>query len=77
MKVSEYLAIIQENNTYMNNSLYLKSADNYGCVYKYLIKRIDNSASRKEIFIELNEEESELDLLDKTVVNYIEVYPAH
>jgi hypothetical protein len=77
MKVNEYLETIKNKSNYVNNSLYLKSADNLGCIYKYLIKQNDETAYRKEIFIELNSEESELDLLDKTVISYIEVYPAN
>jgi len=76
MTISELLISIKESSNYVNHSLILKSSDNYGCVYKYLIKVIDGSATRKEIFIELNTEELELDLINKTVVNKIEVYPA-
>jgi hypothetical protein len=76
MKVSEYLDIIKALENYVHNSLYLKSSDNYGCVYKYLVSLVDGSASRKEIFIELDEEESELTLLNKTAISTIEIYPA-
>ena len=76
MKVLEYLNTIKSLGNYVGGSLYLKSSNNSGCVYKYLIKNVDGSASRKEIFIELNEEENELELLDKTAINNIEVYPA-
>lgn len=75
MKVSELLNNIGENSDYIFNSLYLKSSDIYGCTYKYLVKT-GSYASRKQIFIALNSEESELDLLEKTVVDSIEVYPA-
>jgi phage-related protein len=77
MKISEYLNNIKDKSNYVHNSLFLKSLDEYGCVYKYLIRLVDDSANRKEIFIELDETESELDLLDKTVINAIEVYPAN
>jgi len=76
MTISELLISIEESSNYVNHSLQLKSSDNYGCVYKYLIKLIDGSATRKEIFIELNTEESELDLANKTVIDKIEIYPA-
>jgi len=75
MTVSEFLITIESDQSYVNHSLYLKSSDNYGCVYKWLIKSND-IAIRKEIFVELNPQESELNLEDKTVVSYIEVYPA-
>ena len=75
MTVSEFLTTIESDQSYVNHSLFLKSSDNYGCIYKLLIKSND-VAIRKEIFIELNAEESEITLLDKTVVSSIEVYPA-
>jgi hypothetical protein len=76
MKISEFLTEIKEKSNYVNNSLVLKSSDNYGCVYKYLVKLVDGSAIRKEIFIELNPEESELDLENKEIINNIEIFPA-
>jgi len=78
MTVIELLENIKNKEEYISNSLYLKSSDNFGCVYKYL-KRQRNPiyAERVEIFIELNEEEGELQLLDKNVVSYIEIYPAN
>ena len=75
MLVSELLNNIKEIKDYVTNSLHLKSFDDYGCVYKWLVKH-DGYATRKEMFIALNSEESELDILDKTVVDNIEVYPA-
>ncbi len=75
MKVSDLLISIAENSDYVANSLLLKSSDNKGCSYKWLIKAGD-IAYRKQIFIALDPEESELELLDKTVINYIEVSPA-
>ena len=78
MTVIELLENIKNKEEYISNSLYLKSNDNFGCVYKYL-KRQRNPiyAERVEIFIELNEEEGEPQLLDKNVVSYIEIYPAN
>jgi len=75
MIVTEFLNIISSDDAYVHSSLYLKSSNDNGCVYKYLIKSRDMGI-RKEIFIELNPEENELDLLEKTVINSIEVYPA-
>ena len=76
MIISNFLNQIKNLPEYINNSLYLKESDNYFCIYKYLIKRLENTAIRIEIFIELNPEESELELLNKTVINAIEIYPA-
>ena len=77
MTISEFLNTIQILPEYVNNSLFLKSSDNYGCIYKYLIKRMSNdTAMRIEIFIELDEAEHELELENKTVKRYIEIFPA-
>lgn len=75
MTINEFIEIIKTNN-YVDNSLILKSQDNYACVYKYLEKNRFGYAERKEIFIELNPEQNELELLNKTVISYIEIYPA-
>ena len=76
MTVNELLNSIKQEEKYINGSLLLKSYDDNGCVYKYLILSPGLFGKRKEIFIELKPEESELDLLNKTVVSYIEIYPA-
>ena len=75
MTVSELLSNIKLQSNYISNSIYLKSYDNYGCVYKWLIKSND-IAIRKEIFVEFYASEILLPLLSKTVVNSVEVYPA-
>jgi hypothetical protein len=77
MLVSDLLATIQTSDDYINHSLYLKSSDSSGCVYKYLTRIQNELGTRKEIFIELDENESQLAIEDKTVKNYIEVVPAH
>jgi hypothetical protein len=77
MIISEFLLNLKLQDNYINNSLILKSSDNSGCIYKYLVLSGDaNIAIRKEIFIELDETEIELELLGKTVVHSIEVNPA-
>lgn len=75
MKVSDKLNEIKQLSDYVYNSLYLKSSDNYGCVYKWLVKGKD-VATRKEIFIALDESEILKSLPEKTVIDSIEVYPA-
>lgn len=75
MTVNELLNNIRLIEDYFPNSIHLISSDNSGCVYKYLYKS-NTLGIRKEIFIELNPEEFELNLLDKTVVSSIEVFPA-
>ena len=76
MTVSDFINRIENLPEYIAHSLILKAADNYVCIYKYLIRQGTNSATRVEIFIELNELESELELLEKIVVNSTEVSPA-
>lgn len=76
MKVSDFINQIENLQEYISHSLILKSSDNYGCVYKYLIRQGNNSAIRIEVFIELDESENELDLLNKTVISSTEINPA-
>lgn len=75
MKISDLLTQIKQETEYYPNSLILKSSDDNGCVYKYLIKG-ETFSTRKEIFIELNPEQSGIDLLQKDVISYIEIFPA-
>lgn len=75
MKMTEFINNITSQSTFISGSLLLKSADNLGCTYKWL-EGIGTVATRRQVFIAFNPEESELPLLDKTVVNSIEVYPA-
>jgi len=75
MKVIDVLNTITENPDYVINSLYLKSLNDSGCVYKYLI-RGEMVSTRKEIFIATNIEEVGLELIDKNVLEYTEVFPA-
>jgi len=77
MLISEFLNNIKESAGYIKGSLIYKSGDDNGAVYKYLILSGDTgTAIRKEIFVELNPTESNLDLENKTVVSSIEVCPA-
>jgi len=75
MTIQEFITQIANDGDYVNHSLVLKSYDDYGCVYKWL-QKCNNLAIRKEIFIELDIEEVELELLNKTVIASIEVNPA-
>jgi len=75
MTVAEFLTTIKQASDYYPNSLTLKSFDNYGCVYKYLVN-CKYYASRQEIFIELDSNESELDLLNRTVVSTVIIQEA-
>jgi len=75
MIVLDFLNSIKENPDYFPGSLYLKSSNNDGCVYKWLSKG-NPYAFRKEVFVTLNPEESELSLENKSVLSFIEVEPA-
>ena len=75
MIVEELLNQIKNKENYIINSIILKSNDNYGCVYKWL-EEYNGYANRKEIFIQLDETQTNLQLEDKTVVGYIEIIPA-
>lgn len=76
MTVGTLINNIKNSADHFPNSMILKSSDNSGCVYKWLV-RGKELATRKEIFIALDPEESELDLLEKTIIEYTEVYPAN
>jgi hypothetical protein len=74
MKILNLLDTIRNNNDYVINSLYLKSYNNCGCVYKWLV-RAENIAYRKEIFIAYAIDE--LSLEEKEILDYIEIIPVH
>lgn len=76
MIVSEFITTIKQSADYFPGSLCLKSSDINGCVYKWLSTG-SQYASRREIFIELDPTESELELLNKVCKSYIEIYPAY
>jgi len=78
MTVAEFITAVESNPLYVNHSVYLKSADEYGCVYKWLEKLYVGKvlkSIRREWFIELNDAETG-ELTAKTVVSSIEVTPA-
>jgi hypothetical protein len=75
MKILDLLTQIKAKEEYVINSLHLKESDDYGCVYKYLTN-CNNLGIRREIFIATSIEEAELDLSEKTILTYIEVFPA-
>ena len=74
MKVIDILNDITNNSDYFPNSLYLKSEDDKGCVYKWLSHGA-KYATRREIFIAFNENDTS-ELEQKEVIDYIEVTPA-
>lgn len=76
MIIKEYLNSIESNPNYIVGSLYLKSWDNTGCVYKWLEKNSIGSF-RKQVFITLNPEESDIELINKTFIDSIDIFPAH
>ena len=75
--ITDKLASVRLETGYVKNSLYLKSADPGGVVYKYLVKT-NAKAVRKEKFFELDtaEEDTVDDFTSRTVASDIEVDPA-
>ena len=73
MTVAEYLEIVKSENTYVTNSLILKSIDASGVVYKLLQKMGLTIAIRKEIFIAT---EAGAILEERVIIMAIEIIPA-
>jgi len=79
MKVLDLLNIVKNEEGYVNGSLEFFSSQSYGVsingiIYEYLCKTNLGYANKKRIFIELDPTESELDILDKTVLSFVEIY---
>lgn len=76
MLVSEVLLLVTGNESYVANSLKLKSSDALGCVYVWLEKpeRLDY-AVRGEMFIATTTVED--DVTTRTVTTYTRVHPAN
>ena len=75
--IASKIADIKAETGYVTNSLYLKSSDPSGAVYKYLIST-NGVANRKEKFFELDptEDETVSNWVDRTVESEILVEPA-
>lgn len=75
--VTDEITSIKGETGYVTNSIHLKSSDQLGATYKYLIKT-NSKAVRKEKFFELDhaEEETVSDWGNRTVLNVVEVDPA-
>ena len=73
--VQEKIDEIEGGANYVTNSLILKSHDDRGLVLKWL-EQDTGVAERKELFIELNEDESHMAVEKRTAINSIEVEPA-
>lgn len=65
---------IENGTNYVSNSLIIKSHDDRGMILKWL-EQSNGVAERKERFIELDEEESNMALESRTAINDIEVEP--
>ena len=77
MIVSDFIDNINQTPQFVHNSIHYVEGDKYGCVYKYLVKNETATiAARIEVFLEFDETEESVDLLNKTVVNIIEILPA-
>ena len=73
--VQETMDQIEAQSDYVSGSLIVKNADDRGLVLKWLILS-GSVAERKELFVELNEDESYLDITKRTALSTIEVEPA-
>jgi hypothetical protein len=73
--VQEKMDEIENGVNYVNGSLVIKSYDDRGVVLKWL-EQSAGVAERKKLFIELNEDESNLALEKRTAINFIEIEPA-
>lgn len=72
--VQDKINEIENGPNYVNGSLIIKSYDDRGLVMKWL-EQFEGVAERKELFIELNEDESHLDVEERTALNQVEVEP--
>jgi len=72
--VQDKINEIENQANYVNGSLIIKSYDDRGLVMKWLEQDF-GVAERKELFIELNEDDSHLDVEERTAVSQIEVEP--
>ncbi|RLE39469.1 hypothetical protein DRJ17_00785 [Candidatus Woesearchaeota archaeon] len=72
--VQEKMDAIESGPNYVHGSLIIKSYDDRGVVLKWL-EQSSGVAERKEHFIELNEDESNMPLENRTAVNDIEIEP--
>jgi len=74
MIVKDILDGIKASENYVTNSLVIKGSDSYGCVYVYLVSNGNGTASRKEVFIATDANESEGE--GRVVITSVEVIPA-
>lgn len=73
--VQETMDQIEAQSDYVSGSLIVKNADDRGLVLKWLILS-GSVAERKELFVELNQDESYLDITKRTTISTVEVEPA-
>ncbi len=72
--VQEKMDTIEAGPNYVSGSLIIKSSDDRGVVLKWL-EQSNGVAERKEHFIQLDEDESNLPLEERTAINDIEIEP--
>jgi len=76
MTVQDVLDLYIAEDNYVENSMINKSSNDEGCTYKWLFKNTSGSGFRREIFISIEEAVSGETLEDRTVISYIEIFPA-
>ena len=73
MNVQNILDTYTPEESYVINSMIIKSFDNLGCTYKWLCRSPNNTAFRREVFIATNTYEETIE--SRTVITSIEVTP--
>ena len=74
MLVNELLKQLESEKDYVPNSLILTSADDSGCIYKWLSYNEDGqSAHRREMFVAADGKGG---MDERNIIIYVEVIPA-
>ena len=76
MIVQDVLDLYMAEDNYVEHSMINKSFNDEGCVYKWIDKNTTGNGFRREVFISIEEAVSGETLEDRTVISYIEVFPA-
>jgi len=73
--IQEKIDEIKNGSTYVTGSLIIHSLDDEGVVYKWL-ENLDGVAERKKLFIQLDSNDLDKILEERTAISNIEIEPA-
>jgi len=73
--IQEKIDEIKNGSTYVTGSLIIHSLDDEGVVYKWL-ENLDGVAERKKLFIQLDSNDLDKILEERTAIRNIEIEPA-